>query len=36
MRETILKCVSDTGNADGGDYTQLERLREQVDDDARF
>ncbi len=36
MRETILKCVSDTRNTDRGDYTQLERLRKQADDEASF
>ncbi len=36
MRETILGCVSDTENADGGDYTRLERLRGQADNDAIF
>ncbi len=36
MRETILECVSDTRNTDGGDYTRLERLRKQADDEAKF
>ncbi len=36
MRETILKCVSDTRNTDGGDNIQLERLRKQADDEAKF
>ncbi len=36
MRETILRCVSDTRNTDGGDYTQPERLRKQADNKARF
>ncbi len=36
MRETILECVSGTGNTDGGDYTLLERLRKQADDEAKF
>ncbi len=36
MRETILKCVSDTRNTNGGGYTQPERLRERADDVSRF
>ena len=36
MREIILRSVSDTRNTDGGDYTQLERLRNQADDETRF
>ncbi len=36
MRETILECVSDTRNTDGGDHTQLESLREQAYDEAKF